>query len=103
MTPAVYEDYLSSKEWECFLRGVIKEYARSHPMSIDERNQLLQWALLGNDIHSNPEGCLNDSGESMDYLDYLRSLPGSQPDSFFPDRLNAGVYTTASCNGGLFI
>ena len=56
MTIAAYEDFLSNKEWECFLRGVIHEYTKSHAMSIDERQQLLRWALLGNDIHSNPNG-----------------------------------------------
>ncbi len=75
MTMTVYEDYLSSKEWECFLRGRLQEYAQLHPMSIDERQQLLRWALLGNDIHSNPNGWTAVSGEPMDYLDFLRMDP----------------------------
>ena len=78
MTIAAYEDYLSNKEWECFLRGMIREYARFHPMSIDERQELLRWALLGNDIHRNPYGWTDVSGEPMDYLDYLRTDPSDQ-------------------------
>lgn len=78
MTIAAYEDYLSNKEWECFLRGMIREYARFHPMSIVERQELLRWALLGNDIHRNPNGWTADSGEPMDYLDYLRTDPSDQ-------------------------
>ena len=75
MTIAAYEDFLSKKEWECFQRGIIQEYARFHPMSIDERQHVLRWALLGNDIHSNPNGWIDDSGQPMDYLNYLRTDP----------------------------
>ena len=78
MTVAAYEDFLSKKEWECFQRGIIREYARFHPMSIDERQQVLRWALLGNDIHSNPNGWTDDSGEQVDYLEYLRTDPATR-------------------------
>jgi hypothetical protein len=77
MTIATYEDYLSKKEWECFQRGIIREYSRFHPMSIDERQQVLRWALLGHDIHSNPNGWTDDSGEQVDYLEYLRADPST--------------------------
>ena len=69
------KDFLSKKEWECFQRGIIWEYARFHPMNIDERQNVLRWALLGNDIHSNPNGWTDDSGQPMDYLNYLRTDP----------------------------
>jgi hypothetical protein len=75
MTVAAYEDFLSKKEWECFQRGIIREYTRFHPMSIDERQKVLRWALSGNDIHSNPNGWTDDSGQPMDYLNYLRTDP----------------------------
>ena len=78
MTTATYEDFLSNKEWECFLRGMIHEYARFHPMSIDERQQILRWVLLGNDIHNNPKGWKDDSGKPIDYLDFLRMDPAKQ-------------------------
>ena len=75
MTMADYEDFLSKKEWECFQRGIIWEYARFHPMNTDERQNVLRWALPGNDIHSNPNGWTDDSGQPMDYLNYLRTDP----------------------------
>ena len=73
MTIAAYENYLSQKEWECFLRGMVREYAHSHPMSISERDHLMRWLMTGHGIHENPNGLSSPSGEPVDYLYFLRS------------------------------
>lgn len=69
MTTAAYEDYLRQKEWECFLRGMVREYAHIHSMSIDERGQSVRWLMPGHDIHNNPGGLSDPSGVPVDYLD----------------------------------
>ena len=79
MTTAVYEEYLSQKEWESYNRGRISEYARHHRISLKERALLLQWLLTEHSIDSNPESLVDQAGRPMDYIEYLRHTGKAYP------------------------
>lgn len=66
------EEYLREKEWECYLRGKISEYAYHTPLTASEYRGLLDWMLEGHCLHTNPFGLTNAEGKPMDYIKALR-------------------------------
>lgn len=79
MTTTAYEEYISQKEWECYNRGKISEYARHHPISPMERTLLLKWLMSGHSIGSNPWDLADQAGRPLDYIEYLRKSGNACP------------------------
>ena len=54
------------------LLGQLRECGAYCSLSPSERNELLLWLKLGNDLNSNPWGYLYPDGWQMDYITALR-------------------------------
>ena len=66
------EEYLREKEWECYLRGKISEYAYHTPVIALEYRRLLDRMFKGHCLHMNLFGLTNAEGKPMDYIKALR-------------------------------